>query len=61
MGQLVNGVWKDEWYDTEASGGEFVRDSAKHRNWVTADGSPGPRAGGITCMCPMPAPGRIGR
>ena len=46
MGQLVNGVWKDEWYDTEASGGEFVRDTAKHRNWVTADGSPGPTGAG---------------
>ena len=46
MGQLVNGVWKDEWYDTDASGGEFVRDTAKHRNWVTADGSPGPTGEG---------------
>lgn len=46
MGQLVEGVWKDEWYDTEASGGEFVRDTAKHRNWVTADGGPGPTGAG---------------
>lgn len=41
MGQLVKGVWKDEWYDTDSSGGEFVRDSAKFRNWITADGSAG--------------------
>ena len=41
MGQLVEGVWKDEWYDTDAHGGEFVRDTAKFRNWVTADGTPG--------------------
>lgn len=46
MGQLVNGVWKDEWYDTDSSGGEFVRDSAKFRNWITADGSPGPTGEG---------------
>ncbi|RJL05436.1 glutathione S-transferase family protein [Paracoccus siganidrum] len=46
MGQLVNGVWKDEWYDTDTSGGEFVRDSAKFRNWITADGSPGPTGEG---------------
>ncbi|MFV0302352.1 MAG: glutathione S-transferase family protein [Paracoccus sp. (in: a-proteobacteria)] len=42
MGQLVNGVWMDEWYDTAAHGGEFVRDTARHRNWITADGTPGP-------------------
>ncbi|WP_413616647.1 glutathione S-transferase family protein [Halomonas cupida] len=42
MGLLVQGIWRDEWYDTEASGGEFVRESARLRDWVTADGSPGP-------------------
>mgnify|MGYP001014272103 CR=1 FL=1 len=41
MGQLVDGVWKDEWYDTDAQGGEFVRDTARHRNWITMDGAPG--------------------
>lgn len=46
MGQLVKGVWKDEWYDTESQGGEFVRDTAKFRNWVTADGAPGPTGEG---------------
>ncbi|SET00281.1 glutathione S-transferase family protein [Paracoccus homiensis] len=46
MGQLVNGVWKDEWYDTDAHGGEFVRSNAKYRNWVTADGTPGPSGEG---------------
>ena len=46
MGQLVNGVWKDEWYDTDAHGGEFVRSNAKYRNWVTADGTPGPTGEG---------------
>ena len=42
MGQLVNGVWRDEWYDTKSSGGHFQRQDAVFRNWVTADGSPGP-------------------
>ena len=46
MGQLVDGVWKDEWDDTDSSGGEFVRDSAKFRNWITADGSAGPTGQG---------------
>ncbi|MEL6641611.1 MAG: glutathione S-transferase family protein [Pseudomonadota bacterium] len=41
MGQLVNGVWQDTWYDTKKSGGAFVRSTAKFRNWITADGSAG--------------------
>ena len=46
MGQLVNGVWKDQWYDTDSNGGEFKRDAAKFRDWVTADGSAGPTGEG---------------
>jgi len=42
MGQLVNGVWKDEWYDTESTGGKFIRSTAAFRNWITPDGGPGP-------------------
>ena len=42
MGQLVDGVWHDTWYDTKKSGGEFVRSNAKFRNWITADGTAGP-------------------
>ncbi|MEB3210764.1 MAG: glutathione S-transferase family protein [Leptolyngbyaceae bacterium] len=41
MGLLVDGVWKDQWYDTESTGGRFVRKESQFRNWVTADGSPG--------------------
>ncbi|WP_159715252.1 glutathione S-transferase family protein [Geminicoccus flavidas] len=41
MGQLVDGLWKDQWYDTASTGGEFRRENASFRNWVTADGSPG--------------------
>jgi glutathionyl-hydroquinone reductase len=42
MGLLVDGTWRDEWYDTESTGGEFVRQDAAFRNWVTTDGAPGP-------------------
>ena len=40
MGMLVEGKWVDRWYDTKASGGKFVRQDAKWRDWVTADGKP---------------------
>jgi glutathionyl-hydroquinone reductase len=46
MGLLVKGTWRDEWYDTESTGGEFVRQDSAFRNWVTADGSPGPTGEG---------------
>ncbi|SHF30488.1 putative glutathione S-transferase [Microbulbifer donghaiensis] len=46
MGLLVNGQWQDRWYDTEKSHGEFVREAAQLRNWITADGSPGPSGEG---------------
>ncbi|MGI2260151.1 glutathione S-transferase family protein [Shewanella sp. GXUN23E] len=42
MGLLQNGQWVDQWYDTNKSGGKFVREEARFRNWLTADGSPGP-------------------
>ncbi len=41
MGLLVNGEWKDKWYDTKANNGEFKREAAQLRNWVTANGDPG--------------------
>ena len=46
MGQLVDGIWHDEWYDTESTGGRFQRSVTAHRNWVTPDGSPGPSGEG---------------
>ena len=46
MGLLVNGKWVDEWYDTAATGGRFMRTRAQFRNWITADGSPGPTGEG---------------
>ncbi|WP_085307072.1 glutathione S-transferase family protein [Planktotalea arctica] len=46
MGLLVDGVWKDQWYDTKSSGGAFKRSTAKFRNWITTDGSAGPSGAG---------------
>ncbi|CTQ33774.1 glutathione S-transferase family protein [Jannaschia rubra] len=46
MGQLIDGVWHDDWYDTEKSGGRFVRSTAGFRNWITRDGSAGPTGDG---------------
>lgn len=34
MGLLVNGVWKDKWYDTKKSGGKFIRTEAQFRNFI---------------------------
>lgn len=38
MGLLVKGQWKDQWYDTAATQGEFVRQDAQFRNAI---GEPG--------------------
>lgn len=69
MGLLVDGQWRDEWYDTQSTGGRFERSAAQFRNWVTADGRPDrmaevvsrPRPAAITCRCPWPAPGHTAR
>lgn len=41
MGLLIDGQWQDRWYEN-SNDGEFQREQAKRRDWVTADGSPGP-------------------
>jgi putative glutathione S-transferase len=46
MGLLVDGEWRDQWYDTAKSGGRFQRQDSAFRHWVTADGSPGPSGEG---------------
>lgn len=46
MGLLVDGKWVDQWYDTAANKGRFVRSESQFRNWVTADGSAGPSGEG---------------
>jgi putative glutathione S-transferase len=42
MGRLVDGVWKDQWYDTKSTGGRFERQESRFRSWITPDGSAGP-------------------
>ena len=46
MGFLIEGVWHDGWYDTKKTGGRFVRQDSAFRNFVTADGNPGPSGQG---------------
>ena len=46
MGQLIDGDWFTGWYDTSKTGGRFERTSPRFRNWVTADGEPGPSGEG---------------
>ena len=43
MGLLVDGKWKDKWYDTDGNNGKFERSAAQFRNWLTPDGGPGPQ------------------
>jgi putative glutathione S-transferase len=45
-GLFVDGVWQTQWYDTSATGGRFVPTEPVFRNWVTADGGPGPSGEG---------------
>lgn len=46
MGLLIDGQWTDQWYDTQATNGRFVRSESRFRNWVTADGEAGPTGKG---------------
>lgn len=45
---LINGQWAEDFqpvHDTDEDGG-FVRDESVFRNWITADGAPGPSGEG---------------
>ena len=44
MGLLIEGQWQDKWYQTQS--GRFQRENAQRRNWITADGGPGPSGDG---------------
>lgn len=46
MGLLQEGRWVDQWYSTKETGGRFVRRAPQFRNWITADGAPGPSGEG---------------
>src|SRR5690606_15899135 len=41
MGLLIDGQWQDQWYETSGDG-EFRREEATFRDWLTADGGAGP-------------------
>jgi len=45
MGLLIEGRWRDQWYDT-GEDGQFKRERAQRRHWITADGAPGPSGEG---------------
>jgi putative glutathione S-transferase len=34
MGALVEGEWRDIWYDTQSTGGKFIRQDAQFRHWI---------------------------
>ncbi|QIE57047.1 glutathione S-transferase family protein [Pikeienuella piscinae] len=42
MGKLIDGKWRNVWYDTKSTGGAFERQESQFRNWITKDGAPGP-------------------
>ncbi len=52
MGLLVDGVWHDQWYDTQGTGGRFERSQAQFRNWLTPDGAPGASGRGGFAVAP---------
>ena len=46
MSLVKQGKLKGDWLEEETKNGEFVRLDSVFRNWVTADGSPGPSGEG---------------
>jgi len=56
MGLLADGEWKDQWYDTKASGGRFVRSKARFRNRIEEGGEFPPKPGRyhlyVSLACP---------
>jgi glutathionyl-hydroquinone reductase len=45
MGLLVEGVWRDIWYDTASTGGQFQRPATQFRNALSPEGPFKPEAG----------------
>ena len=46
MGLVIEGKWSNDDTVTTDTRGSFIRDASKLRQWVTADGSPGPSGDG---------------
>lgn len=58
MGRLVDGQWRDEWYDTKSTDGRFERKESRFRNRIERDeGAAHPAAAGryhlyVSYACP---------
>lgn len=57
MGLLINGVWHDQWYDTDSTGGRFERPDTVFRNWIGDTDGRFPAAAGryhliVSLACP---------
>ena len=56
MGLLVDGVWHDQWYDTESTGGRFERPETVFRHWIDPEGDHPPVSGRyhlyVSLACP---------
>ncbi len=67
--KMVDGVWRAEGDFSHDPGGRFVRADAQFRDWVTADGAPGPTGeggsrpsrGATGSMCRSPVRGPTAR
>ncbi|MCC6887166.1 MAG: glutathione S-transferase family protein [Hyphomicrobiales bacterium] len=46
MGFFIEGVWHEDTAANRFERGRFVRTPSAYRNWITADGSPGPSGNG---------------
>lgn len=46
MGLVIRGKWDDDAGVASNVEGHFIREASKFRNYVTADGSPGPSGDG---------------
>lgn len=44
MGYLEHGKWQDKWYNTEKTGGQFIREASKFRSWINNEGQFKPEA-----------------
>lgn len=40
MGLLVDGKWQTDWYETKSNGGEFIRQDAPFRRWISDEQYP---------------------
>ncbi len=52
MGLLVDGQWRDQWYDTSASGGRFIREDAQFRDSIGNQAESGRYHLYVSLACP---------